>query len=163
MDRVCDLLPGWMFGLAGAALLAIVVLTPPWLEHREAAWRLEVMRAQAEALATQADRYERFAAAIRDDDPVVLERLAMTHLRMAVAGKTPLHVRALEEDTGDIGAWLAVPQPVIGQDLPAYAPIENRLTRLVVGPGPGRPVLLVVGLLSLVGGVLFNPRSRPRA
>ena len=158
-DRFADALPGWMFCVCGAVLLAVVVLTPPWLELHENAWRLEVMQAQALALRQQTDRYEQFAAAIEADDPVVLERLAMTHLRMSMAGKHPLHVRPVEEDTGDVGAWLRVPQPVIGRDVPYYAAPRNRLVRLVTGPG--RPALLAVGLVCLITGVLFNPRSRP--
>lgn len=156
-DRVCDALPGWVFCGCGAVLLAMVVLTPVWLTHDETAWRLRVMQAQATALQQQTERYQAFAAAIGDDDPVVLERLALTHLRMTVKGKTPLWVRPVEQDTGDIGAWLAVPQPVLGRDVPHYVPPSNRMTRLVTGPG--RPALLAVGLMCLVAGVLFNPRS----
>lgn len=156
-ERVCDALPGWVFCLCGLVLLAMVVLTPVWLTHHGTAWRLRVMQAQAEALRQQTERYEAFAAAIGDDDPVVLERLALTHLRMTVKGKTPLWVWPVEQDSGDIGAWLSVPQPVLGRDVPFYVPPSNRLTRLVTGPG--RPALLAVGLLCLVAGVLFNPRS----
>ncbi|MEM7625506.1 MAG: hypothetical protein AAF333_07755 [Planctomycetota bacterium] len=145
--------------MCGVILLAVVVLTPPWLELHENAWRLRVMRAQAQALRQQTQRYEEFAAAITADDPVVLERLAMTHLRMSMAGKYPLRVRPVELDTGDVGAWLSVPQPVLGRDVPFYAAPRNRLVRLVTGPG--RPALLAVGLVCLIAGVLFNPRSRP--
>lgn len=158
-DRLADALPGWMFCVCGVILLAVVVLTPPWLELHENAWRLDVMQAQAGALRQQTQRYEEFAAAIVADDPVVIERLAMTHLRMSMAGKHPLRVRPVEQDTGDIGAWLSVPQPVLGRDVPFYAVPRNRLVRLVTGPG--RPALLAVGLVCLIAGVLFNPRSRP--
>lgn len=156
-ERGCDALPGWMFCICGALILGVVVLTPPWLTQHEAAWRLRVMQAQAGALAEQTEHYESFAQAIADDDPVVLERLALTHLRMTVAGKTPLWVRPVEQETGDVGSWLAVRQPVIGRDVPHYFEPSNRLTRLVTGPG--RAALLLVGLLCLVAGVLFNPQS----
>ncbi|MEO1236222.1 MAG: hypothetical protein AAFX76_05480 [Planctomycetota bacterium] len=157
-ERCCDALPGWMCCVAGVALLGAVVLTPAWLELDEAAWRLGVMRAQARALSAQAENYAGFAAAIADDDPVVLERLAMTHLRMGAAGKTTLRVVSVDDEPGDVGAWLSVPQPVVGVDLPDYVTPANRLTRLVTGPA--RPWLLAVGLLCVVGGVGFNPRSR---
>ncbi|MEM6854145.1 MAG: hypothetical protein AAF593_07030 [Planctomycetota bacterium] len=150
-------MPGWVFCGCGALILGVVVLTPPWLAQHETAWKLRVMQAQAAALAEQAERYESFAAAIADDDPVVLERLALTHLRKTVAGKTPLSVRPVEQETGDVGDWLAVRQPVIGRDVPHYFQPSNRLTRLVTGPG--RAALLLVGLLCLVAGVLFNPRT----
>ncbi|MBB6431170.1 hypothetical protein [Algisphaera agarilytica] len=156
-ERRCDTLPGWVFCICGAAILAVVVLTPPWLDQHEAAWRLRAMQAQASALAEQTERYESFAAAIADDDPVVLERLALTHLRKTVAGKTPLWVPPVDQETGNVGDWLAVRQPVIGRDVPHYFAPNNRLTRLVTGPG--RVALLLVGLLCLVAGVLFNPRT----
>ncbi|MEL7088280.1 MAG: hypothetical protein AAGL98_07530, partial [Planctomycetota bacterium] len=114
----------------------------------------------ADALGRQTQRYEEFSAAIAADDPVVLERLAMTHLRMTMVGKHPLRVRPVEQETGDIGAWLAVPQPVLGRDVPFYAAPRNRLVRLVTGPG--RPAFLVVGLVCLIAGVLFNPRSKSK-
>ncbi|MEM6459018.1 MAG: hypothetical protein AAF710_06465 [Planctomycetota bacterium] len=157
LDRLGDALPGWMFVAAGLTLLAAVVLTPPWLAQHEASWRLRVMQAQAAAHAEQAERYQRFAAAVADDDPVVLERLALTHLRMTLAGKQPLRVTTPDRESGDVGAWLAVPQPVVGRDLPAYAPPDRRVVRLL--DGAGRPALLLVGLTCLVAGVLFNPRS----
>jgi len=161
LERAFDALPGWIFCVCGAALLAVLALTPPWLEHDEAGWRLRVMQAQAAALSQQAERYALFAAAVADDDPVVVERLAMTHLRMTAVGKTPLWVRPVEQESGDIGAWLAVAQPVLGRDVPYYAAPRNRLIRLVTGPG--RPALLAVSLLCLVAGVLFNPRSAFKA
>ena len=155
--RTADRLPGWMFLLSGLALFAAVVLTPPWLALREDAWRLEVMQAQSSALATQTQRYELFDKALRDDDPVVLERLALTHLRLGVKGKWPLWVRPVAEESGDVGAWLSVAQPQIGQDLAAFQPLQNRLTRIVTGSA--RPALAGIALLLIVAGVLFNPHS----
>ncbi len=157
VERVADFLPGVMFLISGLALLAAVAVVPAWLAHHEYTWRLMVMQSQAAALSQQTGRYESFADALRDDDPVVLERLAMTHLRLGMVGKTPLWVRSLEDETGDVGAWLSVPQPELGVDVPFYAPSRNRLVRLVTGPG--RPALLLVSLMCIVAGVLFNPRS----
>ena len=157
VDRVADGVPGLMFLVSGLVLLAVVAITPAWLTHHEHGWRLTVMQAQAAALREQTQQYENFAQALRDDDPVVLERLAMTHLRLGMAGKSPLWVRPLDQETGDVGAWLSVPQPELGVDLPFYAPPRNRLVRLVTGPG--RPALVIVGLMCVIAGVLFNPRS----
>ena len=156
-ERVGDALPGLLFLVSGLALLAAVTLVPAWIVHHEHTWRLTVMQAQAAALSEQTGRYEAFAAALADDDPVVLERLAMTHLRLGMAGKTPLWVRPLEQETGDVGEWLSVPQPQLGRDVPRYVPPTGRLVRLTTGPG--RPALLGVSLMCIVAGVLFNPRS----
>ncbi len=153
-----DALPGWLFTLAGSVLLAVVVLVPAWLDHHEAAWRLGIMRAQAQALSQQRQNYEAFASALQADDPVLLERLALTHLNLTLEEKQPVRLSTpASADTADVGAWLAVPQPVIGQDLPAYLAPANRLTR--VATGPGRPALLAIGLICLIGGIFFNPRS----
>ena len=154
-----DALPGWLFTAAGTALLAVVVLTPPWLDQHEAAWRLGVMRAQADALSHQRENYETFAAALQADDPVLLERLALTHLNLSLKGKHAVRLtEPASAGTADVGAWLAVPQPVIGRDLPAYAAPRNRLIR--VATGPGRPALLGIGLACLIGGIFFNPGRR---
>lgn len=151
-----DALPGWLFTAAGTALLAVVVLTPAWLNQHEAAWRLGVMRAQADALAQQRDNYETFAAALQADDPVLLERLALTHLNLSLAGKHAVRLaEPASAGTADVGAWLAVPQPVVGRDLPDYAGPDNRLTR--VATGPGRPALLAIGLACLIGGIFYGP------
>ena len=160
-SRLADRLPGWMFLTSGLALFAAVVLTPPWLALREDTWKLQVMQAQSSALATQTQRYQLFDNALRNDDPVVLERLALTHLRLGVKGKLPLWVRPVAEETGDVGAWLSVAQPQIGQDLPAFQPLQNRLTRIVTGSA--RPALAGISLLLIVAGVLFNPRSVSRS
>lgn len=160
IDRVFDALPGWLFVLCGLALVSIVVLTPAWLDAHETAWRLKVMQAQAQALHEQAQRYRDFQTALEADDPVVLERLAMTHLRMRLTGKWPIHTTPVTQDTADVGAWLAVSQPRIGRELLPYAAPDNRLTRLALGPG--RAGLLAVGLLCLIAGLFFNPRSIPR-
>ncbi len=161
-----DTLPGWLFTAAGAALLAVVVLTPAWLDEHEAAWRLGVMRAQADALAQQRSNYEVFAAALEADEPVLLERLALTHLNLSLKDVYPVRItEPASAGTADVGAWLAVPQPRIGRDLPAYAPPNNRLTR--VATGPGRPGLLAIGLVCLIGGIFYGPgaglRGHPAA
>ncbi len=154
-----DTLPGWLFTAAGAALLAVVVLTPAWMDQHEAAWRLEVMRAQANALASQRTNYETFASALQADDPVLLERLALTHLNLSLEGKHAVRLtQPASAGTADVGAWLAVPQPVIGRDLPAYAAPTNRLVR--VATGPGRPAVLAIGLACLIGGIFYGPGSR---
>ena len=158
-EKSIDTLPGWLFTAAGAALLAVVVLTPAWLDQHEAAWRLSVMRAQADALARQRSNYETFATALQADDPVVLERLALTHLNLSLSGKHAVRLtEPASAGTADVGAWLAVPQPVIGRDLPAYVAPQNRLVRLATGPG--RPALLATGLACLIAGFLYGPAGR---
>ena len=155
--RLIDGLPGTLFVLAGAGILAVVWLGPAWLEHHEVAWRLSVMRAQAEAMEEQATRHDAFAAAVAADDPVVLERLALAQLRETPEGKEAVVVRPRDERESEVGTWLAVAQPVVGRDVPAYHEPRWRVLRLATGPA--RWGLLVVGCLFMVGGVFYQPRE----
>ena len=157
LSRLLDATPGTLFVLAGVGMLAVVLLAPAWLNNREVAWRLDVMRAQAAAMGEQAARYDAFAAAVAADDPVVLERLALAQLRETPGGKDPVVVRTRSERDSEVATWLAVAQPVVGRDVPAYAAPNRRVLRLATGPG--RVALLVVGCLCIIGGVFHQPRG----
>jgi hypothetical protein len=156
MERTLNRLPGWLFVAVGLAILGAVLLTPAILDNGKTAWRLDLMRAQAAAMSEQAERYRMFHAAVLADDPVVLERLALTQLRETHVDKVPLTVRPIDRESANVGTWLAVRQPVIGKDLPGYAAAHNRVTRLA--QGPMKVALLVVGSLCIIGGILFDPR-----
>lgn len=99
-ERFLAALPGWLFLVAALALLAMVIVTPPWLAVRELAWQRELMRAQVERLERQHDRYGYFHAALRNHDPVLLERLAYTQLRLKPTDKQMLAPPTLAQADG---------------------------------------------------------------
>jgi len=86
-SRFMDGLPGWLCLVGGAVLLGLFTLTPQWLACREAAWHRDLMRLQAASLDAQLQRYQQFHLALAEDDPVVIERLAFSELRLKPAGQ----------------------------------------------------------------------------
>lgn len=83
-------LPGWMLLLGGVAMVAMITLVPPWLECRRLDWQAQVMALQTQQLTGQQIAYEQFLTALREDDPVVVERMAYYHLRLKPVGTSTL-------------------------------------------------------------------------
>ena len=90
VDGFFERLPGWMFLVCGLTLLGFVVITPAWQECRELEHQKLVLELQTQRIAEQAQAYESFQAAMKNDDPVLLERLAFYHLRLKPVGAMPL-------------------------------------------------------------------------
>jgi hypothetical protein len=155
IDRVLAAVPGWLVMLGGLVLLAVAMVVPLHQETARLAWRGEVMQQQLDALVRQRMRYEQFLAALEDDDPVLLSRLAYAQWRYQPAEASLLPVGGFTEDAS-ISRWLAEPMPA----LPAGPPtVDNRLTRLT--DGRSRLVLLITALLCIVGGLLWRGRPDP--
>lgn len=186
-ERFLAILPGWMFLLSGLALLAMAILTPEWLAYRHLDWQRDLMREQAERFEAQAQHYADFHEALAADDPVLLERLAFTQLRLTPVGKQPLQAPTtdpvasgrtvftqhrpggapqpeppplLASESAAVDAWLTEPLPQVGVDVAPPRPINSRLTRLATGPH--RTALIAAGLACLAAGVWSGPR-RDRA
>jgi hypothetical protein len=170
IERTLRPVPGWLMIAAGLSLVAMAVLTPSWLDLSKARWDLQLMQIQADRLDQQRDRYAKFEQAIIQRDPVLLERLAYTQLRLQPAerqviadalaaneaGMMPNPASGIDLPPGDIDRWLAVAPPVVGVDVPPYKQVNNRLTRLTGQPLP-RAVLLGVGALSVFAGLWWGP------
>jgi hypothetical protein len=171
-ERGLTALPGWLFLLAGLALIAAAVLTPTWLQARELAHRHRVLEARAEALGAQRARYEQFHEALKQHDPVLLERLAYVQLRMKpadaklLAPQQPSAIPGGGEGSDQarlgaamlpISAWLHVPLPKVGREIPPLQPVDTRLVRLATGHT--RHGMLAAGALCAIGG-LFSGTGR---
>jgi len=179
LDTLLTALASWLPVVGGMTLLGMVLITPQWLDWRELAWQRDVLEFQAERLQTQRERYTRFYEALSADDPVLLERLAFTQLRLKPIGKRVMPDLFVDGPTPNrpaisnassvirqhpaepfnppreaeaIEAWLASPQPIVGRDIPTLAPMNTRLTRLT--QGPAKYVLLMVAILCLTAGLL---------
>ncbi|MFP4144008.1 MAG: hypothetical protein ACLFV3_02590 [Phycisphaeraceae bacterium] len=149
-------LPGWIFLIAGTAIVAAALLMPPWLEAQHLRWRKAVMQSQYEQLEQQQQRYAEFHQALLDREPLVLERLAITQLGLKPEGKQPLALNG-PLDPATIEAWLERPLPRVGVDLPPPRQARTRLVRLTTGRF--RPLLIVAGLAFALGGIWM--RSEP--
>lgn len=176
-------LPGWMLLLGGAALVAMITLVPPWLECRRLSWQTDVMAIQAQQLVSQQTAYKQFLTALREDDPVVVERMAYYHLRLKPVGTSTLdelnQLNAVQAAvynqlaTNDYRSQPAAPiaplnkvwstLPTI-EDLlakPIYKPSEFCPTGVVpdtrmvrLATGPARHLMLGLGVLCLFFGLL---------
>lgn len=157
MFRLPD--PGWLFLLAGAALLAATVLlsaSDDLARSRLARDRAIVLRdLHAERLA----RHEAYLRALEASDPIVLEQLAATQLGAVPAGQIPLSsaipVAMPASQSASVFAELEPPP----RPAPTRSATGSTLERWATGD-QSRIWLIAAGGLLLLIGVL--PASRPR-
>jgi hypothetical protein len=179
--RVLAKAPGWVFVLAGLALIAAPVLVPPWLASQRVAYQHHVLEQRAEALTRQRERYDQFLSALEAADPLLLKRLAYEQLRMkpahpenppaeAPGGESvPGGGEQASRDSGGtqrlaadspmvpVDAWLDRPLPRVGAGIEPYTPPRSRLVRLATGYT--RWGMLGAGLLTLAAGLMATGAS----
>lgn len=134
--------PGWLFLIAGLALIISSVLVP-------ASYDLWVMRSQQKQLAAQErendlrlQAYARFLSDLDSRDPQLVRRLAASQLNRIPKGESPVLLAASANRTPI--EWVdASVQPVTAQITPFPDSLLSRLTL-------GRKALWVAG-----GGVMF--------
>lgn len=188
MNRVLAHLIGWASLAIGGALVALVMLVPPWLDLHQSQWERDWVEACARTQAQQVEAYEDFASALNSNDPVLLQRLAHHHLRLKptrsllvslpnqITGDVNLHLLS-EEDLIDLDPlpvnpqldrraalvehWLHKPYPIVGIDHPAYEPPDHQMIRLATGPR--RLLLLALGGVFLLCGLLMPGLPQPVA
>lgn len=159
-------LPGWMLLFAGAAMVAMVTLVPAWIDCQKLDWQLQVVQTQSSQLLKQQVAYEQFLTAMREHDPVVIERMAYYHLRLKPSGTSMLDDLMLASTTQANGrpshkVWHTLPtiedllsQPIVqpSHTCPPGVIPDSRLVRIATGPQ--RHLLLGLGVLCLFFGVL---------
>jgi len=175
-ERVLARLPGWLFLIAGLAMIGAVVLTPTWLAADALAGRHALMAAQREAMLEHRERYQHFYTALKRGDPLLLERLAYEQLRLKPRDARPAFPRRADDPGQAIPGggegragfragpsmipvtdWLARPLPQAGSDATIERPRQSMLTRIATGGS--RWVLLAAGLLCVAGGLLAGGSS----
>ena len=158
----------WVLGLAppammlsgGVFLIAAAAILPPWLELDRTRDQLELMREQTAALAERSDRYQSFLVQLDRGDPVLLERLAHTQLRLQPTGRHSLEFDAGALDApADVAAWLDVPLPDPARLQPTDRPPATRMERLLAGPT--RYGVLLAGAIFAVCGVCWGRGREP--
>lgn len=143
--------PGWLFMLAGLALVAAAVLVP-------ASYDLWVLRAQQQQLAAQEaenykrlDAYSQFASSLQAADPQLVRRMAASQLNRMPKGETPLLLSTTANQTPL--DWVdASVQPVVANVTPFPDSLLSRLTL-------GRKALWVAGagVMCVFLGILLAP------
>ncbi|MGB0767123.1 MAG: hypothetical protein ACPGYV_05390 [Phycisphaeraceae bacterium] len=127
-DAVIGGMLGWLFILVGSAAIAAAALIPGYFETLDVQQARAIQAVKAQMLAEERQRYDDFHDALVDDDPVLIERLAMTELRLkpvgtAIAQRGPSDPLALVTDP----APQAIQQALYDQ--PQMRSIENELSR----------------------------------
>lgn len=127
-DAVVSGALGWLFITVGCAAIAAAALIPAYFETLDVRQARETEAIKAQILAEEEQRYIDFHQALVDDDPVLIERLAMTELRLKPAGTD-----VAKQSDADPLALVTEPSPVairqamLGQS--QMRSIENELSR----------------------------------
>ncbi len=161
IDRRVSPVTGWLFVLAGVAILALTLLLPAWLKLRDLKWQHGLMQAQADRMTEQAVRYEQLLFALDSEDPLIMRRLAFQNFHLKPRDATLLtadHARADADTPQTLGveSWLHLELPEVGKDYPKQSSINTRLVRLTTGPK--RLLLFIAAGLCLAVG-LFMPTT----
>ena len=119
---------GWLFILVGCASIAAATLISAYFETLDVKQARETEAIEARMMQEERQRYIDFHQALVDDDPVLIERLAMTELRLKPAG-----TEVAKLDDADPLALVTEPSPEVIQLALARQPqmrsIENELSR----------------------------------
>lgn len=119
---------GWLFIVVGCAAMAAATLIPAYFETLDVKQARETEAIKAQMLADERQRYIDFHQALVDDDPVLIERLAMTELRLKPVGTEVAQRSAADPLALVVEATpVAIQQAIAGQS--QMRSIENELSR----------------------------------
>ncbi|MEM6259627.1 MAG: hypothetical protein AAF711_05900 [Planctomycetota bacterium] len=172
-DAVIGGVLGWLFILVGGTAIAAAALIPAYFETLDVKQARETEAIKAEMLVDEQQRYIDFHQALLDDDPVLIERLAMTELRLKpvgteVAQHGPTDPMALAADPDPSAIRRAalsqsqvhsIENELSRPDLKRQAVVDVQLerpreTRLILAAtGEYRPILLGAGALLVLMGL----------
>ena len=127
-DAVVSGALGWLFIFVGCAAVAAAALIPVYFETLDVKQARETEAIKVQMLADERQRYIDFHQALADDDPVLIERLAMTELRLK-----PVGTEVAQHTASDPLALVVEPTPAAIRHAIASQPqmrsIENELSR----------------------------------
>ena len=145
--------PGWLFLIAGAAVVACTVLIPAQRSLDNARWERDRAMAIERHRVERLERYAAYLDALGRGDESVLLSLAATQLNMSPEDRVPL---TLPDDPALTSASVfpaLEPPPLDLPVRPEKARSPSLLERLTIGD-TSRLWLMALGLISLVWGLL---------
>lgn len=170
---------GWVFVVIGAAAIAAGALIPAYLDTLDTREQRELIGKQAQLLRAERDRYQDFHVALKHDDPILLERLAYTQLRLKPVGTATAELGPTDpaavidspdpdaiqqvalkwQNAQSVEYWLSRPDLKQQADLAVAIerPRDTRLIRAVTGDN--RIWVAAFGALLLIVGLW--PRRTP--
>lgn len=172
-DAVVGGLLGWLFILIGSAAVAAAALIPAYYDTLDLQEARAIENTKARMLADERQRYEDFHQALGENDPVLIERLAMSELRLKPAGTelatqnafdpvalvTETDSQAIDHALSDQTMMRSIENELSRPDLKQNAKIEVELerprqTRLIQAVmGENRPWVAGFGALLLMMGL----------
>lgn len=87
-------------------MLSAAVLVPAMIDTNRLLHQRDHMREQAAAMTKLAGNYKAFHVALRENDPVVLERLAYAQLRRKLEGAEPLRIESNPASPVTADGWM---------------------------------------------------------
>ena len=172
-DAVIGGMLGWLFIGVGCAAIAAAALIPAYFETLDVKQARKIEAIKAQMLADERQRYVDFHQALVDDDPVLIERLAMTELRLKPAGSDvakqapsdplalvtePTHIAIQNAIAGQL-QMRSIENELSRPDLKQQAVIDvqidrPRQTRLIIAAtGQYQPLLAGAGALLVLLGL----------
>lgn len=172
-DAVISGALGWLFIVVGCAAIAAAALIPAYFETLDVKQARETEAIKEQILADERQRYVDFHKALIDDDPVLIERLAMTELRLKPVGtevaqhsaSDPLALvvqptnAAIQHAIASQSQMRSIENELSRPDLKQQAVIDVQLerprqTRLIIAAtGEYRPLLAGLGALLVLMGL----------
>lgn len=146
--------PGWLFLLAGAAVIAVTVLIPAVDDLSEAKWHRDRARAVEQYRSQRLGNYSLYLDALSRREPTLVMSLAATQLNLAPADKLPM-LDLSERGLPDATVWAGL-EPELAK-VPSPPRPNSMLQRWATNEGI-RPWLLAGGAFCLLLGLL--PASR---
>jgi hypothetical protein len=191
LQRLLAELPGWIFLLGGAVLVAAVVLGRGRVENAPLIWQRDLLAAQARQLDARRDAYQTLRTALDEGDPVLLERLAFEYLRLQPRDRFLLATPGTpgipgSDGAGKVSRWPKAIAPAAAAPEAEFTPaidrtVEASLNRplsregLDVPPfapdrsllarlaqGWSAPGLVGVGGMLIVAGLMWSPTATNR-
>ena len=151
--------PGWLFFLAGLALVVTTVLIPAADDLAEARWAANRTLAEEQRRIERVRRHEETLAELDASDPRLLRSLAAEHLRLIPEDRDAIAPGTLEPSIERVRLLESLePAPVAHTDRPTpdsrlYRWATNDRTRLWV---------LATGALLMMIGLLPSAKAKPK-
>ena len=151
-------LGGWLPLGGGLALIALAMLLPAWGDLHETRRQLDQLSVTLADQTERLHRYQQLIVSVRNDDPMILQRLAWNELRLKpvgaeVLGEPPLDGRMAAVHERWVGGPTAIALPAPEGD--------SKLERLI--NGPRRPMVMLAGALLIGFGLFTSLRDRDHA
>ncbi len=145
--------PGWLFLLAGLAILAATVIVPAQMDLRKARWLRDRALAVEAHRQQRLERYREYLSAIENKEPSLVLSLAASQLNMIPADREAIPGSA--HPLRDASVFPALEPPAL--ELPEYHAVDSLLVRWTTDDHK-RLWLIGAGALCVLVGLL--PPSR---